>query len=166
VLKEQDAILQFVFLTGVSRFSKVSIFSGINNLRDITLSPAFATICGYTQHDLEQSFSAHLEGVDRDELKSWYNGYNFMGEPVYNPYDILLFISEHHLYRNYWFETGTPEFLIRLFRKNRYFIPDLANIEINEALLNSFDVERISPVSLLFNRVILPLTNMKTPWAL
>jgi hypothetical protein len=150
VLKEQDANLQFVFLTGVSKFSKVSIFSGINNLKDITLSKEFATICGYTQNDLETTFAEHLAGVDWDELRKWYNGYNFLGELVYNPFDILLFISEDKLYRNYWFETGTPTFLVKLFQKNRYFLPDLDNLVVGEELLSSFEIERIEPVTLLF----------------
>ncbi len=150
VLKEQDANLQFVFLTGVSKFSKVNIFSGINNLKDITLSQEFATICGYTHNDLNTSFAEHLAGVDWEELKKWYNGYNFLGEKVYNPFDILLFISENQLYRNYWFETGTPTFLIKLFQKNEYFLPELDNLVVGEEILSSFDIDRIEPVTLLF----------------
>lgn len=149
-IKTQDAYLQFVFLTGVSKFSKVSLFSGINQLRDITLSPPFAAICGYTQTDLETTFGAHLAGVDWDTLKRWYNGYGFLGEPVYNPFDILLFISENQSYRNYWFETGSPSFLIKLFQQRRYFLPDLEDVEANEEILDSFDIERIDPVTLLF----------------
>ena len=150
VLKAQDAHLRFVFLTGVSKFSRVSLFSGLNQLRDITLSAPFATICGYTQHDLETTFAEHLAGVDWDELRRWYNGYRFLGEPVYNPYDILLFISDGHRYRNYWFETGSPSFLIKLFQQRRYFLPDLEQLEVGEEILDSFDVERINPVTLLF----------------
>ncbi len=150
VLKEQDANLQFVFLTGVSKFSKVNIFSGINNLNDITLDENFASICGYTQNDLKTSFAKHLEGVDWDELKKWYNGYNFLGEKVYNPFDILLFIQKGKVYRNYWFETGTPTFLIKLFQKNEYFLPDLDNIVVGEEILSSFEIDKIEPVTLLF----------------
>ncbi|WP_258007377.1 ATP-binding protein, partial [Cylindrospermopsis raciborskii] len=94
VLKSQDANLQFVFMTGVTKFSKVSLFSGINQLTDITISEAYSSICGYTETDLRESFGDHLEGVDWDALRHWYNGYNWTGsETVYNPYDILLFIS-------------------------------------------------------------------------
>jgi hypothetical protein len=150
VLKEMDAYIHFIFLTGVSKFSKVNIFSGINNLNDITLNPNFSTICGYTQNNLETSFGEHLEGVDWDKLKEWYNGYRFMGEPVYNPFDILLFISNKRQFRNYWFETGTPTFLIKLFQKNRYFLPQLEDIEVGEEILSSFEVENINPISLLY----------------
>jgi hypothetical protein len=150
VLKAEDAHLRFVFLTGVSKFSRVSLFSGLNQLRDITLSAPFATICGYTQQDLETTFAEHLAGVDWEELRRWYNGYGFLGEPVYNPYDILLFISDGHSFRNYWFETGSPSFLIKLFQQRRYFLPDLEQLEVGEEILDSFDIERINPVTLLF----------------
>ena len=150
VLKAQDANLRFVFMTGVTKFSKVSLFSGINQLHDITLSARSATLCGYTQRDLETTFAAHLAGVDWEELRRWYNGYGFLGEAVYNPFDILLFISEGHSYRNYWFETGNPSFLIKLFQRQRYFLPDLEQLEVSEEILDSFDVERINPITLLF----------------
>ncbi|WP_232023450.1 AAA family ATPase [Thiomicrorhabdus aquaedulcis] len=77
VLKGQDAYLQFVFMTGVTKFSKVSLFSGMNQLSDISLDRRYATLCGYTQHDLETTFSEHLAGVNWDKLKEWYNGYQF-----------------------------------------------------------------------------------------
>lgn len=149
-LKKVDGILQFVFLTGVSKFSKVNIFSGINNLKDITLDPNYSTICGYTQGDLETVFVKHLKGVNWEKLKLWYNGYNFLGEAVYNPFDILLFISENQTFRNFWFETGTPGFLIQLMQKNRYFLPDLTRIEVSDDQMASFEVDRIPPVVLLF----------------
>ena len=164
VLKEMDAHLQFVFMTGVSKLSKVSLFSGLNQLKDITLSRDYATICGYTHEDLRRSFAEHLEGVDWDKLKRWYDGYTWLGEAVYNPYDILLFISEKKTYRNYWFETGTPSFLIRLFQKNQYFLPDVENIEVGEEVLNSFDVERINPVTLLFQTGYLTITSVNDEW--
>jgi hypothetical protein len=149
-LKKVDGILQFVFLTGVSKFSKVSIFSGINNLIDITLDEQYGAICGYTQQNLETDFAEHLTGVDWEEIRLWYNGYNFLGDAVYNPFDILLFIHENRKYRNFWFETGTPTFLVKLMQKNRYFLPDLEDIEMSDDQLGSFEVERIPPVVLLF----------------
>ncbi len=150
VMKGQDAYVRFIFMTGVTKFSKVSLFSGVNQIQDITLNKHYSDICGYTQSDLETEFSEHLAGVDWQELKTWYNGYHFTGEAVYNPYDILLFITEEQTYRNYWFETGSPEFLIRLFKKHQYFLPNLEEIEVGEEILDSFDIERINPVTLLF----------------
>jgi hypothetical protein len=151
VLKEQDANLQFVFMTGVTKFSKVNLFSGVNQLKDITLSKAYTSICGYTDNDLQVHFSEYLEGSDPEEVKQWYNGYSWTGhESVYNPYDILLFLSEEKVFRNYWFETGSPTFLIELFRKNQYFLPDLENIEVFQRTLSSFEIESLHPITLLF----------------
>ncbi|MTW21642.1 ATP-binding protein [Allochromatium palmeri] len=150
VMKGHDADIRFVFMTGVTKFSKVSLFSGVNQLRDLTLSARFATVCGYTQSDLETTFGEHLRGVDWARLKQWYNGYGFLGEPVYNPFDILLFISEGQRFRPYWFETGNPSFLIDLLRARRTFLPSLEGIEASEEILDSFDIERVDPVTLLF----------------
>ena len=151
VLKGQDANLQFVFMTGVTKFSKVSLFSGINQLTDITIDTQYSSICGYTETDLRESFGDHLEGVDFDQVRHWYNGYNWTGsETVYNPYDILLFIGKGQVFRNYWFETGSPTFLVKLFQTNRYFLPNLEHLEVTEEILESFEVERINPVTLLF----------------
>jgi hypothetical protein len=151
VLKEQDANLQFVFMTGVTKFSKVSLFSGVNQLKDITLSKSYSSICGYTDNDLQELFSEYLVGSDPEEVKRWYNGYSWTGpETVYNPYDILLFLSEGLSYQNYWFETGSPTFLIDMFRQNHYFLPDLENIEVYQRTLNSFEIESINPITLLF----------------
>ncbi len=151
VLKGQDANLQFVFMTGVTKFSKVSLFSGINQLTDITIDTQYSSICGYTETDLRESFGDHLEGVDFDQVRHWYNGYNWTGsQTVYNPYDILLFIGKGQVFRNYWFETGSPTFLVKLFQTNRYFLPNLEHLEVTEEILESFEVERINPVTLLF----------------
>jgi Predicted AAA-ATPase len=150
-IKENDEYLRFVFLTGVSKFSKVSLFSGLNNLEDISLNPEYGAVCGYTQLDLDTAFAPYFEGVDMEEqVKRWYNGYNFLGDKVYNPYDILLFIKNKYLFKNYWFETGTPKFLIALIKKNRYFIPRFNGLQANESLVNSFDIENLNMETILF----------------
>ncbi len=151
VIKDCDEYLKFVFLTGVSKFSKVSIFSGLNNLQDITTDERYGVICGYTQDDLEREFHEYLADCDLDEIKKWYNGYAWLGERVYNPFDILLFLdSPSKMFKNYWFETGTPSFLIKLLRNNRYFIPEIEQIEAGEELIGSFDIENIKAETLLF----------------
>jgi len=149
-IKENDEYLRFVFLTGVSKFSNVSLFSGLNNLEDISLNPDFGNVCGYTQLDLDTSFAPYLEGVDMEQIKRWYNGYNFLGDRVYNPYDILLFIKNHRMFKNYWFETGTPKFLMELIKKNQYFIPEFNGMETDESLVNSFDIENLELETILF----------------
>ena len=148
VIKGSDEHLKFVFITGVSKFSKVNLFSGLNNLSDITLDPRYATICGYTETDLS-IFEDRMEGINREELKLWYNGYNFLGEKVYNPFDILLFLDRKE-YKNYWYETGTPTFLIDLIEQNKYSVPKIENIKLNESSLSTFDVNSITIENLLF----------------
>ena len=149
VLKDADPYLKFCFITGVSKFSKVSLFSGLNNLKDITLHPSYATICGYTQEEFETVFADRLEGVDLAEVRRWYNGYSFLGEPLYNPFDVLLFLDSG-LFRPYWFETGTPSFLIKLILERGLPIPTLENLEVGDELLENFDVDHIYPETLLF----------------
>jgi Protein of unknown function (DUF1703)./Predicted AAA-ATPase. len=149
VLKDADPYLKLVFLTGVSRFSKVSIFSGLNQLNDITVDRNFSTICGYTQSELESVFEDRLKDFDREKVKEWYNGYNWLGERVYNPFDILL-LFDKKTFKPYWFETGTPTFLIKMFMKNRYYIPELENLEVGEEILSNLDVDNIRIENLLF----------------
>ncbi|MBS9780405.1 MAG: ATP-binding protein, partial [Moraxellaceae bacterium] len=165
-MKKNDALLRFVFLTGVSKFSKVSIFSGLNNLSDISLSAKFATICGYTQKDIETTFAEHLADVDLDILKDWYNGYQFNGEPVYNPYDILLFIENDKQYSNYWFDTGTPTFLLKQLQQQYYF-PNVENLTISENTLKKANINNVNIEVLLLQRGYLTIDKVKpTPMGL
>ncbi|CAA6813622.1 MAG: Unknown protein [uncultured Sulfurovum sp.] len=161
VIKESDQYVKFALLTGVSKFSKVSLFSGLNNLEDISLSPNYATICGYTHEDVKKSFEERLDGVDLDELKKWYNGYNFLGEGVYNPFDILLFFSKGKSYSNYWFETGNPSFLIEVLKERNFFLPNLEEIKVNESNLSSFDIDYIKLETLLFQTGYLTIKEVK-----
>ena len=86
-IKDCDAHIRFTFITGVSKFSKVSLFSGLNNLTDITLDPRYSAVCGYTEADLDTVFAPELPGLDRDQIRDWYNGYSWRGdEKVYNRY--------------------------------------------------------------------------------
>ncbi len=162
VIKDSDQYVKFAFLTGVSKFSKVSLFSGLNNLEDISLSPKYATICGYTHKDIKESFAERLEDIDLKELQKWYNGYNFLGEGVYNPFDILLFFSRDKIYSNYWFDTGNPSFLIEILKQKNYFLPNLENIAISESDLGSFDVDDIKIETLLFQTGYLTIKEVTT----
>ena len=149
VIKGADAHVKFAFLTGVSKFSKVSLFSGLNNLKDITIDKRYSAICGYTDSDLDAVFAPELEGLDRDEIRDWYNGYNWTGDAVYNPFDLLLLFDQRQ-FRPWWFETGTPTFLIKLLSQRQQFTPDLARIMAPESLLSTFDVGNIPVEALLF----------------
>ena len=149
VIKDSDAHIKFAFLTGVSKFSKVNLFSGLNNLQDITLDPRYSTICGYTDADIDSVFAPELPGLDRQEMRAWYNGYNWLGDSVYNPFDALLLFSTR-TFKAHWFETGTPTFLIKLLQARRQFTPDIGRIVAPETLLASFDVDQIPVEALLF----------------
>ncbi|EIJ34603.1 ATP-binding protein [Thiothrix nivea] len=150
VIKGQDANIRFAFLTGVSKFSKVSLFSGLNNLEDITLDPRYSALCGYTQTELEYHFAEHLQGADMAMVRSWYNGYNWLGESVYNPFDVLLFIAKGKEFLPYWFETATPSFLVHILRKRPFYLPDLEAVRMDYKALGDFDVDRIHLETLLF----------------
>ncbi len=160
VLKGCDAYIKFAFLTGVSKFSKASIFSGLNMLTDISLDKRYGNICGYTQNDVETTILPYLNGVDLDRFKAYYNGYNFLKDPVYNPFDTLQFINNEFIYKNYWFETGTPTYLMKLIEQNNYFLPKLSNLLVGEELLSSFDIENINFEVILYQAGYLTIDEM------
>ena len=149
VIKDSDADVRFSLLTGVSKFSKVSLFSGLNNLTDITLEPAYSALCGYTEQDLDGVFAAELEGLDRNEVRHWYNGYNWLGETVYNPFDILL-LFRRRKFAAYWFETGSPAFLVETLTSRGVSPVELGTLVGTDELLSTFDVDEIGTEALLF----------------
>jgi hypothetical protein len=159
VLKNNDQQLEFVFLTGVSKFSKTGIFSGLNNLTDLTMHPEYATMLGYTQAELEHNFSEEIEataqhmGLTRgallEEMRVWYNGYRFeeKAETVYNPVSINNFFSVKK-FENFWFATGTPTFLINLLKKEGIYALNPGEQTVLD--FDSFDLEDIRPYGLLY----------------
>ena len=150
VIKANDAHVHFTFLTGVSKFSKVNLFSQLNNLTDITLDPVYSSICGYTECDLDTVFAREITGLDRERVREWYNGYNWLGpEKVYNPYDVLLLLRRR-TFAAHWFETGTPAFLVETLCKRRVSSVSLGDTVSTGELLSEFDVERIGTEALLF----------------
>ena len=150
VIKDCDAHIRFSFITGVSKFSKVSLFSGLNNLTDLTLDPRYSSICGYTEADLDTVFAPELPGLDRDRIREWYNGYGWLGEEkVYNPFDILL-LFDRRKFGAWWFETGTPAFLVETLFKRRVSALALDEMVGSEDLLSTFDVDDIATEALLF----------------
>jgi hypothetical protein len=149
VIKGADAHVRFAFLTGVSKFSKVSLFSGLNNLNDITVDPDYSALCGYTEADLDEVFAPELAGLDRAQIRAWYNGYNWTGEAVYNPFDVLLLFQKRQ-FRAWWFETATPTFLVDVLTERRVWLPQLGHLETDAALLSTFDVEHMTVEALLW----------------
>jgi hypothetical protein len=158
VVKSADEYLRFVFITGISKFSRVSIFSHLNNLFDITLNPQFSTLLGYTQEELEHYFASYLELIAEElqlskqalmgEIKTWYNGYSWDGQQkVYNPFGSLNFFYNKE-FRNYWFASGSPKFLIEQMRNNQFY--NFENREVDNTTFERFDVENVDLVSLFF----------------
>jgi hypothetical protein len=153
--------LQFVFITGISKFARVSIFSELNNLNDLTMHPAYAELLGYTQEELERAFADYIRGLAEDsnesertvldKLKTWYNGYRFTVKEalVYNPYSIVN-VFEKGLFQNYWFETATPAFLVNLIKENKYPIADIENLQLQETSFSAYELERLDLEPLLF----------------
>jgi Holliday junction resolvase-like predicted endonuclease/predicted DNA binding CopG/RHH family protein len=161
VIKDSDQYIKFAFLTGVSKFSKASIFSGLNMLEDISLNKKFGNICGYTQANIENEFKEHLKDADLEKVKEWYNGYNFLKDDVYNPFDLLKFIKYDFVFDNYWFTTGTPTFLIKLIQNYNYFLPKLSNLTVGKNLLDSFDIENIDLEVILYQSGYLTINKME-----
>ena len=167
-IKGADEYIRFVFITGVSKFSKVSVFSDLNNLRDITLSKAFSTMLGYTQEELLYYFNDRIDKMaegEKDQLvvdiKNWYNGYSWDGKKfVYNPLSILQLFKEER-FGNYWFSTGTPTFLIKSLRKNRVDIKRLENYETTKLLFDSHEIEQLNVFALLFQTGYLTIKEIK-----
>jgi hypothetical protein len=160
VLKGLDEYLRFVFLTGVSKFSKVGVFSGLNNLKDITLDNRNCTLLGITQEEVETCFTEYIEAFSRqsgvpvpaliEKIRYWYNGFCFSSAcvPIYNPFSLLLLLDMQE-FRNYWFETGTPTFLIELLKFRKYNIQEIEDMEVDELAFSSYEVGNLRPVALL-----------------
>ena len=148
-LKSNDRYIKFAFLTGISKFSKASIFSGLNNLEDISLNPIFGNICGYTHDNIKNAFYEYAKDFDLEKIKEWYNGYYFLKERIYNPFDVLK-LFKYKKFSNYWWESANPYFLIALLQKKSYYIPKLENLKVSEELLNSFEVEHLKLEVLLY----------------
>jgi hypothetical protein len=159
VLKKNDHLIELVFITGVSKFSKVGIFSGLNNLTDLTMHPAYATMLGYTQKELEENFEEHIIDCAQslnlsreallDKMRWWYNGYRFdeNAETVYNPVSINTFFN-FKKFKNFWFDTGTPKFLVDILRQQGFYRFELEPQSENS--FDTFELESINPLGLLY----------------
>ncbi len=158
MIKASDAHVRFTFLTGISKFSKVNLFSQLNNLTDLTLDRRYSAICGYTEDDLDAVFAPELAGLDRVQIREWYNGYRWRGpDKVYNPYDVLLLFDSRE-FEAHWFETGTPAFLVDTLFKRRVSTVSLDRKVSPAALLSAFDVDHIGTEALLFQTGYLTIT--------
>ncbi len=161
VLKSQDQYFRFAFLTGVSKFSKVSIFSDLNNLDDISMYDCYATVCGITENEIRQYFDTEVDGVAKinkmtkeecyARLRKEYDGYHFCEdvEGVYNPFSLLKTLSKGK-FSDYWFETGTPTFLVSLLKRSNFELRQLEEQTIDADTLNSVDAADNNPVAVIY----------------
>jgi hypothetical protein len=160
VIKGSDQYLRFVFITGVSKFSKVSVFSDLNNLRDITMSKQFSQMLGYTEKELNHYFEPYFKQLAKEtgiapaqlqaEIREWYNGYSWDGKHfIYNPYSIINLFTENS-FGNFWFSTGTPTFLIRSIRQRQSEIMEFENLPVKSYTFEHYDIDNIEIASLLF----------------
>lgn len=150
VLKPLEPYIKLLLITGVSKFSKVSIFSDLNNLTDIALDPDFNEVCGISQQELEDNFVEELKIYDKEKIKAWYNGYKWDidGNTVYNPYSILNFFKNKGKFENYWYSSGTPTFLMKMCCEQHLY--KFEEISINQDELGNFDIENLKIIPILF----------------
>ena len=168
VLKSKDAYLRFALLTGVTKFNKVSVFSDLNNLQDISMSPRFATLCGITEQELYDVFEEDIRllgehnGMSEEEtrkaLKDSYDGYHFTANcpDLYNPFSLLNAFSSKEL-GSYWFETGTPTFLIQLLKQGHYNLYNLYHEQVSKDMLGDIDNVGGNPLPMLYQSGYLTL---------
>ena len=173
VIKGADVsnVLRFVLLTGVSRFSRVSIFSELNNLEDITMSADYAALLGITEEDMVKYFREHIESLAvqgnmsyeaaKEQLRVFYNGYRFSNREikVYNPFSVFRCLKERE-FKNYWFETGTPTFLVNLIKENDYYVPEIETLQLRDTDFSTYDIEKLRINALLFQTGYITITGL------
>jgi hypothetical protein len=161
VLKREDKNIRFAFLTGVTKFSKVSVFSDLNNLEDISLDEPYASICGITDEEIDTVFHPYVQRLAtvskrsyddvRKELQVQYDGYHFAYDSVaiYNPFSLLNTFKKN-AFNNYWFETGTPSYLVYLLKKHHFNLEKMATAECDSDVLNSVDSQSTNPIPVIY----------------
>ena len=177
VLKSADADLRFTLLTGVTKFGKVSVFSDLNNLKDISTSPHFHDICGISEAELHRFFDCQVENLATEnkqtkdeaygELKRRYDGYHFCEntDGLYNPFSLLWTLSENK-YGNYWFSTGTPTYLVELLKKSDFKLDEFSNLEVSQDELDSIHQADINPIPVLFQSGYLTIKEVNKEFGL
>jgi hypothetical protein len=159
ILKESDEYLRFIFITGVSKFTKTSVFSGLNNLTDITMSRGYAGVCGFDDTALDELFGEHMAEIEkrggiaheelREDILNWYDGYSWDGESrVFNPFSLLNFMREGR-FSSYWYQSGTPKFLMDVLKKQPSVYADIENVTIGEHELEKTDLANLPFAPLL-----------------
>jgi hypothetical protein len=160
-IKTCESLEHFVFVTGVTKFCHVSLFSDLNNLTDITMDANYATMLGYTQSELENAFADRIAAVEKqqsiphddfiDKIKNWYNGYRFEEtiETVYNPVSLALFFTNNGKFHNYWFSTGTPTFLLDVIKNTDFDFENVLTHPVSGLAFDAYEIDKIEPLALL-----------------
>ncbi|MBI4646346.1 MAG: AAA family ATPase [Bacteroidia bacterium] len=171
IVKDSDSYLRFFFVTGVSKFSKVSIFSDLNNLEDITIDENYSLMIGWTEEEIIKYFSEYIKGVEEKYkniyqdimkvIKEWYNGYSWDGENfVYNPVSLINLFSKR-IFDNYWFETGTPTFLTKFIKEKHYTPFDIEKTTVTTKILDKYELKNMTLLPLLFQSGYLTMKNFE-----
>ncbi|MBQ6473745.1 MAG: ATP-binding protein [Victivallales bacterium] len=179
-IKKAGKSLRFAFITGVSKFCHVSLFSDLNNLTDITMNAKYATMLGYVESELESYFNDRIEWVSRQlnmpreqllpKIREWYDGYRFHAdcESVYNPVSLAKFFESDGEFDNYWFSTGTPSFLMELVKKTRFDFDNILSKPVSSMAFNAFEIDQLDPLTLLLQTGYLTIKSMvkkfNMPW--
>jgi hypothetical protein len=172
VLKPMNQYLELVFLTGVSKIGKLSLFSDLNNLQDISLNAKYALLCGYSRTEIEAGFPTYMTDLAQkftldfetlwQRVKHWYNGYSWDGvNRLYCPFSFLLFLEQQE-FKSYWYETGTPTFLVDLIRLAKVNPLEFEDIELPDSEIRATNVDRINPTSLMFQTGYLTILSQST----
>ena len=160
-VKKEMSYERLVFITGVTKFCHVSLFSKLNNLTDITMDARYATMLGYTQEEFESNFKEQIKAAEKNqslshkdflaEIKNWYDGFRFEenSESVYNPVSLAKFFENGGKFHNYWFETGTPKFLMELAKSRNFDFASALNEPVPGIAFSAFEIDNIDPLTLL-----------------
>ena len=171
ILKPLEGTIHFLFITGITRFAKTSLFSDMNHLMDLTIHSHFTAICGYTQTEMDLYFNeAYKDGAEisqvsisdfKEQIKSWYNGYRWDARmpTVYNPFSILSFFTDNGNFQNYWFASGMPTFLINTINKNGDY--NFNEIKASDIQLNNFTIKNLNSITLMFQAGYLTIKSKK-----
>jgi len=172
-IKKCESMERFVFVTGVTKFSHVSLFSELNNLTDITMHADYASMLGYTQEELEKYFADRIDDAVHKlnipgekllaEIQSWYDGYKFHtdAESVYNPVSLAQFFKNNYEFNNYWFSTGTPAFLMELVKKTNFDFENILSRPVSSVAFDAFEIDNLDPLSLLLQTGYLSIKSMQ-----
>jgi hypothetical protein len=177
VLKTEDKSICFALLTGVTKFNKVSVFSDLNNLRDISMLQDYATICGITDEELDTQFVPYIQRLAdtleqsyeevREELRRRYDGYHFRLNSVgiYNPFSLLNTFQSNE-FNNYWFETGTPSYLVYLLQKHHSLLASMASAQVPAKVLSGTESQSSDPIPMIYQSGYLTIVGYNPTYGL